>query len=75
MTENQSGIKKKYNRHESVSSALSCQCDSGGRLTLVTVDYFHVALGGSDALVRHVALDSTNISTRCSLKGRVCPAV
>ena len=44
-------------------------------LFLFVVDYFHVALGGSDALVRHVALDSTDISTRCSLKGRICPAV
>ena len=63
------------NRHESVRSALSCQCDSGGRLTLVAVDYFHVALGGSDAFVCHVALDGTDISTRCSLKGCVCPAI
>ena len=65
----------RQNRHESVGSTLSCQCDSGGRLTLVAVYNFHVALGGSDAFVRHVALDGTDVSTGCGLKGRVCPAV
>jgi len=31
-------------------------------------------LGGGDAFVSHVALDGTDVSTGCGLKGRVCPA-
>ena len=56
-------------------SALPCQCDSGGCFALVAVHDFHVALGGGDALVRHVALNGADISAGCCLKGSVCPAV
>ena len=49
--------------------ALTNQGDFIAGFSLVAIHYFHVSLGSGDALVRHVALDSTDISTRCRLRG------